>query len=269
VADPYGKRHFYNYKTQLPVEFIDPAKDRLTLDTPCFKYRLRRNDTIASVVDAFGITMEDFVLKQMTTQNRGNMVTTDGSAWGFENVTYKLVDMFDAEVLDKMLKVADDVFRVKNQAPYQPFIRCWHYDAKGVERSTFCDSRTGASDCLRLGNGTVGCALQYANIVVPETLTSANNDSVVVCNITHPYFADPKDSQVRVAIVLYNSMLYTVNTIAGCCEVCTYCTLFSTVQLCIQEKLVAYVCCYNAKLPFLPKIAILRSTNNHQAFRHC
>jgi hypothetical protein len=200
VADPYALRHFYNYKRQLPVEFINPAKDRLNLGTPCFKYRLRRSDTIAFTVDALDITMEDFVLKQMTAHNMGYLVTTDGSAWGFENVTYKLVDTFDAEVLDKMLKVADDVFRVKNKAPYQPFIRCWHYDAKGVERNTICDSSTGASECLRLGNGTVGCALQYANIVVPETLTGANNNNVVVCNITHPYFADPRDSQVRVAI---------------------------------------------------------------------
>jgi hypothetical protein len=198
-ADPYGVRQFYNYKTQLPVEFIDPAKDRLKLNTPCFKYRLRRNDSVASVVDAFGLTMEDFVLTQMKTQGGGNLVTTNGTAWGFENVTYKLVNTFDVEVLDKMLKVADDVFRVKNNAPYQPFMRCWHYDAKGVERSTTCDSGTGAKECLRLGNGTVGCALQYANIVVPETLTGAKSDSVVVCNITHPYFADPGDSQVRAA----------------------------------------------------------------------
>eukprot|EP00882_Tetradesmus_deserticola_P003461 GHRQ01003660.1.p1 GENE.GHRQ01003660.1~~GHRQ01003660.1.p1 ORF type:complete len:712 (+),score=141.58 GHRQ01003660.1:390-2525(+) len=197
TADPHGVRQFYGYKSQLPVEFINPAKDKLDLSVPCFKYTLRRNDTVASVVDTFDLSMEEFVLKQLTTQRQGSLTATTGGVWGYENVTYKLGDTTDVEVLDKMLTVADDVFMRKNRAPYQPYIRCWHYDAAGVALSTTCTSQTGASTCLQYGAGTVGCALYYANIAVPETLTGASNNTVVVCNVTHPYFADPRDSQPR------------------------------------------------------------------------
>ncbi|WIA08057.1 hypothetical protein OEZ85_007523 [Tetradesmus obliquus] len=195
--DRDGVRQFYDYKRRLPVEFINPAEHRLDLDVPCFKYKLQGHDTIAAVVDGFRLTMEEFVLKQQTTQQQGGPKLTDGSPWSYENVTYKLGDNSDAELLDKMLKVADDVFKTKNQAPYQPYIQCWHYDSAGVQRNTTCDSRTGASTCLQYGNGTVGCALHYANIAVPETLTGSGDNAVIVCNITHPYFENPRDSQPR------------------------------------------------------------------------
>jgi hypothetical protein len=168
----------------------------MNLNAPCFKYSLRADDTVASVVDALDLTMEEFVLKQMTLNQQGGLASTDGSPWSYENVTYKLGDTFDVDVLDKMLRVADDIFRAKNQAPYQPYLQCWHYDSLGVQSNTTCDSRIGASACLRFGNGTVGCALHYANIAVPETLEGSDNNNVVVCNVTHPYFEDPKDSQV-------------------------------------------------------------------------
>jgi hypothetical protein len=180
----------------MPVEFIDPTNDRLDLDVPCFKYKLRTDDTVAAVVDGFSLTMEDFVLKQLTKQQQGGPTLMDGSPWNYENVTYKLADTFDVEMLDKMLRVADDIFKTKNQAPYQPYFQCWHYDSRGSQRNTTCDSRTGASTCLQYGNGTVGCALHYANIAVPETLNGTGNNNVTVCNITHPFFANPWDSQV-------------------------------------------------------------------------
>jgi hypothetical protein len=195
-SDAFGIRQFYNYKRRLPVEFIDPSQDKMNLDAPCFKYKLRADDTVASVVDALDLTMEEFVLKQMTLNRQGGLASTDGSPWSYENVTYKLGATFDVDVLDKMLRVADDIFRAKNQAPYQPYLQCWYYDPVGVQSNTTCDSRTGASACLQYGNGTVGCALHYANIAVPETLAGPDNNVVTVCNVTHPYFENPKDSQV-------------------------------------------------------------------------
>lgn len=196
-SDPYGVRQFYGYKRRLPVEFVNPAKDRLNLDVACFKYKLHADDTVAAVVDAFDVmTIEDFVLEQRRRQQQVSSTPIAGSPWSYENVTYKLGENFDVEVLDKMLRVADDIFKVKNQAPYQPNIQCWHYDAMGVARNTTCDSRTGASTCLRYGNGTVGCALHYANIAVPEALTGSGRNTVVVCNVTRPFFESPRDSQV-------------------------------------------------------------------------
>jgi hypothetical protein len=191
----------------MPVEFINPKKDRLDPNVACFKYKLRLNESVASVVDALNLTMEDFVLKQMEVRRQHLLrwfsgrssaaaAAADGDAWGFENVTYKLAGMYDVEVFDKMLRVATNIFQVQNKAPYTPYLQCWHFDSDGNQRNTTCNAETGASVCLRYGNGTVACALHYANIFVPETLTGRNNNTVVVCNIKHPYFANPRDSQV-------------------------------------------------------------------------
>jgi hypothetical protein len=162
---------------------------------------LRPGDTVASVVDTLQIPVENFMLEQISRQQMRSAATIQ-STWRYENVTYKLVNAFDADVLDKMLKVADNVFMLKNKAPYQPYIRCWHYDANGLERTTTCTPRTGASACLQHGVGTVGCALHYADIAVPDSLDGGTNQSVVVCSVKHPYFADPGDSQVRTTLCM-------------------------------------------------------------------
>ncbi|WIA38981.1 hypothetical protein OEZ86_005133 [Tetradesmus obliquus] len=161
--DPFGVQKFYGGKSRKTVQLIKPS-DRVNLTETCFNYVLTDNDTVASVVDHFDQDIQAFVTTQADVARRraGGKAATEGP-WSYQNTTYKLIGSYSEQQLTTMLQTA-----------------------------------RGAAPCMRYGNGTVNCILQYALISVPSTLSGpAWNRTVRVCNVTYPSFADAKDSQPR------------------------------------------------------------------------
>lgn len=195
--DPFGIKRFYNGKPRKHVQLIKP-NDRVNLTESCFNYVLTNNDTLASVVDQFDQDIQAFVATQAdVARKRTGGLTANNAPWRYQNTTYKLIGLYSERQLTKMLQTAQEVLHDSTQAPYKASMQCSHYNAAGMLSITTCDATTTAGPCMRYGNGTVNCILQYALITVPSTLSGPPwNRTVRVCNVTYPSFENPTDSQV-------------------------------------------------------------------------
>ncbi|WIA23217.1 hypothetical protein OEZ86_010105 [Tetradesmus obliquus] len=201
--DPFGVQKFYGGKLRKNVQLMKPA-DRVNLTTTCFNYVLTNNDTVASVVDHFEQDIQAFVANQVeVARNRAGGGAAKDGPWTLQNTTYKLIGSYNEQQLTKMLQTAQEVLHGSFEVPYTASMQCSHYDPAGKLTTTSCDATTGAAPCLKYGNGTVNCVLQYALITVPSMLSGPIwNRTVRVCNVTYPSFGSPQDSQPRALLKL-------------------------------------------------------------------
>lgn len=181
------------------MQLIKPS-DRVNLSNRCFNYVLTNEDTMSLVVDHFDQEIQAFVATQaelaIARRRAGSELAKD-APWSYQNTTYKLIGSYSEQQLTKMLQTAEEVLHGNTRAAYKASMQCTHYDRLDKQTITTCDATTGAGPCMKLGNGTVNCMLQYALITVPSTLTGPTwNRTVRVCNVTYPSLASAKDSQV-------------------------------------------------------------------------
>ncbi|WIA18668.1 hypothetical protein OEZ85_003372 [Tetradesmus obliquus] len=219
--DPFGVRKFYGGKPRKNVQLIKPS-DRVNLSNRCFNYVLTNQDTMSLVVDHFDQEIQAFVATQAelaTARRRAGSEPAKDAPWIYQNTTYKLIGSYSEQQLTKMLQTAEEVLHGSTRAPYKASMECSHYDPLGKLTVTTCDATTGAGPCVRLGNGTVNCMLQYALITVPSTLTGPIwNRTVRVCNVTYPSFASAKDSQPR-ALLTLKLTNHALSSTKGYCNV--------------------------------------------------
>ncbi|KAF8055998.1 hypothetical protein HT031_006519 [Scenedesmus sp. PABB004] len=187
------------WRVPRPVELLDPVRDTLDLRAPCVGYRVARGDTLASIVDSFGIDMRRFVQRD------------NAALWPRQNVSYTLgPSLTDAE-LGMVLATAKDVLAAP-RAP-RPYAACTHYDASGAATRRTCDAVTGPAAC-GLGRGTVGCALHFTDANL--TRTPALGTRLAICRASQledpagfyavAAFADREVAQVRALLGLVQAV---------------------------------------------------------------
>ncbi|KAF8056023.1 MSL1 [Scenedesmus sp. PABB004] len=187
------------WRVPRPVELLDPVRDTLDLRAPCVGYRVARGDTLASIVDSFGIDMRRFVQRD------------NAALWPRQNVSYTLGPSLTDSELGMVLATAKDVLAAP-RAP-RPYAACTHYDASGAATRRTCDAVTGPAAC-GLGRGTVGCALHFTDANL--TRTPALGTRLAICRASQledpagfyavAAFADREVAQVRALLGLVQAV---------------------------------------------------------------
>jgi hypothetical protein len=138
--------------------------------TQCYNYTPATNDTVASIVDNFGLDMVTFIQDQ---HNR--------RIFGLANVTIKFPNLRAEELAFALRIVSKATSRVtQGSTLYKPYFRCVYYDALGIRGEVTCNSIDAAGNAECEKPGVSSCSLIYWDANVTETLPSGAY--VKVCN---------------------------------------------------------------------------------------
>jgi hypothetical protein len=128
--------------------------------TQCFNYTPASGETVASVVDKFGLDMVTFI------QNKHN-----NGIFGLGNVTIKFPNLRAEDMAFALRIVNKGTDKVtKGSALYKPYFRCDYYDDLGNFNLVTCNSTevVGNEECAR--KGVASCSLIYWDTNVTEKL---------------------------------------------------------------------------------------------------
>lgn len=115
----------------------------------CYLYKTAPGDSVSSVVDALELDIRDFVLRNAAAEKLGKVA----------DLTYRFSSTLRSEEIASVLQIATNVktdLESLQLSVADPYVTCWHYDAKGNVIMVTCNSLDKNGNLLCEKKGTVG-----------------------------------------------------------------------------------------------------------------